>query len=173
MSPSKVSWDEEDFHRWRPLCHLMSTHGWLNDPCAPSYDTRSKTYYMGFQWNPKGWDWGNIAWGSATSKDLVNWQVSPIPSITPSSHQDSGGVFTGFMSPVKLQGTKTGSLSAFYTSAQQLPIHYTRDYNYGSEAIHAAISTDGGLTWLRHPANAVLRTSRGSQCNWMERSECL
>jgi beta-fructofuranosidase len=157
MSPSKIAWDEDDFHRWRPSCHLLAPHGWLNDPCAPSYNSATRTYYIGFQWNPRGWDWGNISWGAATSKDLINWTVSPVPSIEPLSE---AGVFTGCMVPestIKSQCSRSGStLNIFYTSAQRLPIHYTRDYDRGCEQIHAAKSNDGGLTWCRDARNPVL-----------------
>jgi len=157
MSPPETASDEDDFHRWRPLCHLQPTHGWLNDPCAPSYNSATKTYYIGFQWNPKGWDWGNISWGAATSKDLVNWTVSPVPSIEPLSE---AGVFTGCMLPdtaTRPQCSESdGTLTIFYTSAQRLPIHYTHEYDRGCEEIHAAQSDDGGLTWRRDEHNPVL-----------------
>ena len=157
MSPSETACDEDDFRRWRPLYHLLPTHGWLNDPCAPFYDSATQTYYIGFQWNPKGWDWGHISWGAATSEDLVNWTVSPVPSIEPLSE---AGVFTGCMVPdtaIKSQRSKSGNtLNIFYTSAQRLPIHYTCEYNRGCEEIHTASSDDGGLTWTRDARNPVL-----------------
>jgi beta-fructofuranosidase len=147
----------EAFSKWRPRVHLIAPRGWLNDPCAPGYDTASGKYHVGFQWNPDGWDWGNIAWGAATSEDLVNWKVSETPSIAPSATEDHAGVFTGAITSAKLP--REGSqdhLSCFYTSAQGSGIHYTRPYNRGSEVLHAATSVDGGLSWQRHPKNPIL-----------------
>jgi beta-fructofuranosidase len=147
----------EAFNKWRPRVHLIAPRGWLNDPCAPVYDTQSGKYHVGFQWNPDGWDWGNIAWGAATSEDLINWKVSETPSMAPSATEDHAGVFTGAITSAKLprEGSE-GHLSCFYTSAQGSGIHYTRPYNRGSEVLHAATSVDGGLSWQRHPKNPIL-----------------
>jgi beta-fructofuranosidase len=147
----------EAFDRWRPRIHLIAPRGWLNDPCALGHDTIRGQYHVGFQWNPHGWDWGNIAWGAATSKDLVHWKVSDTPSLAPSATEDHAGVFTGAMTSARLP--REGSedhLSCFYTSAQGSGIHYTKAYNRGSEVLHAATSIDGGLSWQRHPANPIL-----------------
>jgi beta-fructofuranosidase len=147
----------EAFNKWRPRIHLIAPRGWLNDPCALGYDAVRGQYHVGFQWNPHGWDWGNIAWGAATSKDLVHWEVSETPSLAPSATEDHAGVFTGAMTSARLP--REGSedhLSCFYTSAQGSNIHYTKLYNRGSEVLHAATSLDGGLSWQRHPANPIL-----------------
>jgi beta-fructofuranosidase len=145
------------FSKWRPRIHLIAPRGWLNDPCAPGYNPASGKYHVGFQWNPDGWNWGNIAWGAATSEDLVNWKVSDTPSIAPTATEDHAGVFTGAITSARLP--RDGSqdhLSCFYTSARGSNIHYTRPYKTGSEVLHAATSIDGGLSWQRHPKNPIL-----------------
>lgn len=155
--PDSNNTQREAFSKWRPRIHLIAPRGWLNDPCAPGYDTVSGKYHVGFQWNPDGWNWGNIAWGAATSEDLVNWKVSDTPSIAPSATKDHAGVFTGAITSARLP--REGSqdhLSCFYTSAQGSNIHYTRPYHRGSEVLHAATSIDGGLSWQRHPKNPIL-----------------
>jgi beta-fructofuranosidase len=155
--PYSNNTQREAFNRWRPRIHLIAPRGWLNDPCAPGYDPVCEKYYVGFQWNPDGWNWGNIAWGAATSEDMVNWKVSDTPSIAPSATEDHAGVFTGAITSARLP--REGSqdhLSCFYTSAQGSNIHYTRPYNTGSEVLHAATSIDGGLSWQRHPKNPIL-----------------
>jgi len=156
MIESASMTDSTLFTKWRPKVHLMPPHGWANDPCAPTYDPVRKQYHLAFQWNPNGFDWGDISWACAISKDLINWNVSPRPSIQPSIDKDPGGVFTGCMLPPNLAGADDGSLTCFYTSAQRLPIHYTLPYCHGSEQLHMANSNNGGLTWQRHPGNPFL-----------------
>ncbi|PNP79283.1 hypothetical protein FNYG_07359 [Fusarium nygamai] len=146
--------NENAHRRWRPRYHLMPPTGWLNDPCAPGYDAVHDVYHVGFQWNPKKPEWGDISWGSALSKDLVSWDVSGSPSIRPSKKYDGEeGVFTGCWSPVP---SVPGRSTAFYTSARRLPIHHTLPYNWGSEAICIATSGDAGRTWQRGNAPTVL-----------------
>ncbi|OBW63738.1 MAG: Uncharacterized protein AUREO_061960 [Aureobasidium pullulans] len=149
--------DHGIFGKWRPRMHLIAPRGWLNDPCAPLYDASTGKYHIGFQWNPDGWEWGNIAWGAAISEDLINWKVSETPSIAPSATEDKAGVFTGAVSPINLP--REGSqdhLTCFYTSAQGSNIHYSHLYEKGSEQLHAATSVDGGISWQRCPQNPIL-----------------
>lgn len=155
--PDSKSTEREAFDRWRPRVHLIAPRGWLNDPCALGHNPATGKYHVGFQWNPSGWNWGNISWGAATSDDLVNWKVSNTPSIAPSATEDIAGVFTGAITEARLprEGYKD-HLSCFYTSAQGSDIHYTRPYERGSEKLHAATSIDGGLSWQRHPSNPIL-----------------
>lgn len=145
----------EAYHRWRPRYHLMPPRGWLNDPCAPAYDAVHDVYHVGFQWNPKKPEWGDISWGAALSKDLLFWDIGSSPSITPSSkHNGEAGVFTGCWSPMTVA---PGQSTAFYTSARILPIHHTLPYNWGSEAICIATSPDAGRTWQRRHESTVLQ----------------
>ncbi|KAF4437808.1 hypothetical protein F53441_12949 [Fusarium austroafricanum] len=153
--PSAESQYKNAYRRWRPRYHVMPPTGWLNDPCAPGYDPTHDVYHVGFQWNPKKPEWGDISWGSALSKDLVYWETGNMPSIKPSAkHDGEAGVFTGCWSPVT---AAPGRGTAFYTSARILPIHHTLPYNRGSEAICMATSVDAGRTWQREHGSAVLQ----------------
>jgi len=162
--PTEVKSDQiyqkhDAFHRWRPRFHLLAAGGWMNDPCAPGYDTRTGLYHVNFQWNPKGISWGNMSWGSAQSPDLVRWTVSKFPSITPTTALDPGGVFTGCTLPETITNSMASSsmkLTAFYTSAQKLPISYRIPYTRGSEQLALATSPDNGRTWERIPNNILL-----------------
>lgn len=113
----------------------------MNDPCAPGYDKERGLYVLSFQWNPKAAVWGNMSWGSATSKDLVTWTISDTPSMIP-DEQDPSGVFTGSMIP--------NSTDVFYTSAHQLPISYHLPYHHGMEKLHHASSNNSGKTWRKN-----------------------
>ncbi|KEF56363.1 uncharacterized protein A1O9_07944 [Exophiala aquamarina CBS 119918] len=148
------------FRQWRPQYHILAPGGWMNDPCAPGYDARRGLYHVNFQWNPKGNSWGNISWGSAQSPDLVQWTVSQTPSITPTAALDICGVFTGCSLPKNnITHSMTASdskLTAFYTSAQKLPISYRKPYTRGSEQLAVAMSPDNGRTWERLSSNNIL-----------------
>ena len=147
---------QQHFSRWRPSYHLMAPYGWMNDPCAPGYDPSTNAYHVAFQWNPKGNDWGDIAWGHAISSDMVSWRVSPAPCLTPDTRYDCCGVFTGCYRPTDVSGEVNGTLSYFYTSVNQLPIHYTLPYAHGCESLSLATSIDGGKSWHKHFSNPIL-----------------
>ncbi|KAL2788060.1 glycosyl hydrolase [Aspergillus keveii] len=145
-----------EFTRWRPSFHLIAPLNWLNDPCGPGYDPSTKKYHVAYQWNPKGNDWGNIAWGRATSSDLVSWEVDQEPCLVPAAPYDNKGIFTGCFQPMNLRGEKDGTLLYFYTSVNKLPIHYTLPYTPGCETLSVALSNDQGRTWERYAQNPIL-----------------
>ena len=140
---------------WRPAFHLTAPHGWLNDPCGLGYYPITKLYHLSFQWNPHGNDWGNVSWGHSVSSDLVSWETSPRPCLTPSAQYDKCGVFTGCLRPTGIHGDG-GTLTYMYTSVGHLPIHYTLPYIPGSESLSLAVSQDGGDTWKRADCNPIL-----------------
>ncbi|KAJ5313767.1 uncharacterized protein N7443_000651 [Penicillium atrosanguineum] len=141
--------------RSKPHFHLSAPSGWQNDPCGLGFDPSTGLYHMFFQWNPYGNDWGNMSWGHATSSDLVSWETSSIPALTPSAEYDRCGVFTGCMRATDIHGN-TGSLTVAYTSVRQLPIHYTLPYTTGCESLSLATSKNGGKTWQREVCNPIL-----------------
>lgn len=152
------------YSRWRPSYHLIAPRGWINDPCAPGYIPSTGRYHVGFQWNPKGAEWGDVVWGKAFSADLVAWDVSETPSLERDAPYDHAGVFTGCWRPTGVdgaekkgeEGTKEGAVSFIYTSVSRLPIHYTKAYHRGCETLSLATSQDGGQTWVKDARNPVL-----------------
>lgn len=151
---------DEDASRWRPSYHLISTHGWLNDPCAPGFIPSTGTYHVGFQWNANGAEWGDIVWGNAFSKDLVTWQVTETPVLQSDAPYDHAAVFTGCWVPTGVDGQigegPSGVVTVAYTSVTRLPIHYTREYHRGCESLSLATSKDGGKTWTKLDNNPIL-----------------
>lgn len=141
---------QERFSRWRPSYHVMAASGWMNDPCAPGYDPKTGLYHIGYQLNPNGVDWGDIAWGSATSPDMINWKHRESPCMSPDRPYDDKGVFTGC-----LINANDGSLTYAYTSVNHLPIHHTLQHVRGSESLSLAKSWDGGESWQKIDANPI------------------
>lgn len=150
----------ESAARWRPSYHLIATHGWLNDPCAPGFIPSTGTYHVGFQWNANGAEWGDIVWGNAFSKDLVTWDVSEAPILRSDAPYDHAAVFTGCWVPTGVDGQsgegKSGKVTVAYTSVTRLPIHYTREYHRGCESLSLATSSDSGKTWTKLENNPIL-----------------
>lgn len=149
---------EGDFWRWRPRYHAIATRGWMNDPCGPIFNSSTGLYHLGFQWNPRGCAWGNMSWGSMLSEDLLHWDVSDKPSMEISGEgQDPEGVYSGCALATDPRAVVNGSLTAFYTSCNLLPLHYTLPYARGSERLHMATSADNGRTWRKYSGNPLLR----------------
>ncbi|KAJ4172633.1 hypothetical protein NW754_002835 [Fusarium falciforme] len=145
--------------RWHPspTYHLKAPQGWINDPCAPGFDTSTGTYHLSYQWNPNSCDWGDIAWGHFTSSDGLHWKHNgDQPVLEPSESYDDKGIFTGCFYPTGLRGEK-GQLTVVYSSITNLPIHWTLPYTRDCAGLAVATSDDGGKTWKKSEQNPILR----------------
>ncbi|KAK1360995.1 Beta-fructofuranosidase [Heracleum sosnowskyi] len=82
-------WSNEMLSWQRTSYHFQPQKNWMNGPL----------FYMGwyhffYQYGPNSALWGNITWGHAVSKDLINWFHLPI-AMVPDSWFDRDGVWTG------------------------------------------------------------------------------
>ncbi|CAK3965269.1 glycoside hydrolase family 32 [Lecanosticta acicola] len=155
------------YTRWRPQSHFIAPAGWMNDPCGAMYDPVRDEYHMSYQWHPEHFNWGNISWGSATSKDLItwtdhgSWQGTDALILGPSGNGSYNGlgIFSGTAQPVNLHGEQDGTLLIFYTSVSKLPTSWSIPYQPYTETQSLATSKDGGKTWQEYAGNPVIDTT--------------
>ncbi len=132
--------------RYRPQFHFTSMKNWLNDPngCV-FYDDE---YHMFFQHNPQGINWGNMTWGHAVSRDLVQWQQLP-HALYPDDNGVcySGSAVVDWDDSAGFQIGMEKVLVAIYTSKGR------------RELQSLAYSNDRGRTWEKYSDNPVLLDS--------------
>lgn len=157
--------DNSLFTRWRPIYHFSSPNSWMNDPCAPLYNPKTKTYHLYYQVQPGYVQWGNISWGHAKSKDMIfwedviSWKGYHYLTLTPglANYQSIRGVFTGSALPVSIDGNiNNGIITVIYTSVKYLPISWNGPYQKGSETQSLAVSYDDGITYEEYADNPVI-----------------
>ena len=76
----------------RPVVHLGSRIGWMNDPNG--FSLYKGRYHLFYQYHPFSSVWGPMHWGHAVSDDLVHWEHLPA-ALAPDSPYDSSGCFSG------------------------------------------------------------------------------
>lgn len=76
----------------RPVVHLGSRIGWMNDPNG--FSIYKGQYHLFYQYHPYESVWGPMHWGHAVSDDLVHWEYLPA-ALAPDERYDSSGVFSG------------------------------------------------------------------------------
>ena len=133
-----------DSERARPRFHFTSRRGWLNDPNGMVYD--GQLWHLYYQHNPFGWNWGNMHWGHATSKNLARLAGT---ADSPLSQKVRRLVFfrqRGGRSRRTVPASsraRTTSLVLAYTSTGR------------GECI--AYSNDQGQTWTEYEGNPVVK----------------
>ncbi|MBX7256017.1 MAG: glycoside hydrolase family 32 protein [Candidatus Hydrogenedentes bacterium] len=136
--------------RLRPQFHFSPQRGWNNDPNGLVY--YKGEYHLFFQHNPVGWNWGNMTWGHAVSKDLVHWT-----ELGDAIHPDKlGTIFSGsaVIDEANTTGFKTGDESPIvcvYTSAGGTG-RWSEDQPFTQSL---AYSNDRGRSWTKYSGNPV------------------
>ncbi len=128
--------------RSRGQVHFSAGRGWINDPNGLAFYRGE--YHLFFQHNPHGWNWGDMHWGHATSRDLVHWEEHP-DALQPDK---IGPIFSG--STVVDWGNTSG---LGHPGDPPLVLIYTAAGPRGGEAI--ASSTDG-RTFAKYVRNPVI-----------------
>ncbi len=141
--------------KYRPQFHFSPIVGWNNDPNGLVFSEGE--WHLYFQHNPYGWNWGNMHWGHAVSRNLVNWTQLPI-AIYPHTYGDwvfSGGAVVDRDNAGGFRTDDEEVIVASYTSTGR------------GEAI--AYSNDRGRTFTDYPGNPVVKhQGRDPKIIWYE-----
>ena len=150
------TFDTTNREKFRPVYHFSPLYGWMNDPNGMVY--KDGEYHLFYQHNPYGSKWGNMNWGHAISKDLINWEYRP-DAITPDAF---GTIFSGsaVVDHNNTAGFGAGAIIAIYTQ------------NGDRQVQSIAYSTDNGRTFTKYADNPVLvseaRDFRDPKVFWYE-----
>lgn len=121
------SWKDSELDQaygqeFRNRFHFAPFKNWMNDPNGLC---RFKGYYhLFYQYNPNGFQWGNMHWGHGVSKDLIHWKHLPIAAYPQIELQDNAG-FRG--------GAFSGSAVVVN---DQLQLFYTRHFGKSDRSWH-------------------------------------
>jgi fructan beta-fructosidase len=141
----------------RPQFHFTSQRGWLNDPNGLVY--YQGEYHLFYQHNPYGWNWGNMHWGHAVSKDLIHWRELPI-ALYPPRFGDwcfSGSAVVDERNTSSFKKGREDVLVAAFTSTGR-----------GECMVY---SNDRGRTWQEFEGNPVVKhQGRDPRLLWHEPS---
>lgn len=155
--------DSTDTPQWRPQIHFTPQKNWTNDPNGLIF--YKGEYHLFFQHNPFGFQWGNMSWGHAKSKDLMHWEELPV-----AIRNGKEFIFSGCVVEDKTHASGLGD-----PSKDLLIAIYTADYPYTREEQHLAYSIDDGITWTKYSGNPILNIQykdfRDPNVFWHEESK--
>lgn len=158
---------------YRPQLHFTSKINWINDPNGLMYNAKTKEYHLYYQYNPYGYDWGNMHWGHAVSKDLISWEEREI-ALYPDK---LGTIFSG--SGVIDKKNVTGLFDEDIAPESRMLAFYTYDpgdEEHGQQNIALAYSLDDGDTWIKYnngesiianPRNKYTQNFRDPKVIWV------
>lgn len=135
-------WTNDMLSWQRTTFHFQPQENWMNDPNGPLF--HMGWYHLFYQYNPDSAIWGNITWGHAISRDLINWLHLPF-AMQPDQWYDINGVWTG---------------SATILPDGKIVMLYTGDTDdlvqVQNLAYPANLSDPLLLNWIKYPDNPVM-----------------
>ena len=130
----------------RPRFHFAPARNWMNDPNGLIF--YKGKYHLFFQYNPEGDQWGNMSWGHATSKNLIDWDEHPVAIAYTDTHAIfSGSAVVDYFNTTGFGTVETPAMVAIFTD-------HTHDGSRQAQSL--AYSVDEGMTWTRYEDNPVL-----------------
>ncbi|MBN1853247.1 MAG: glycoside hydrolase family 32 protein [Pirellulales bacterium] len=151
--PGSDTWYTE---KLRPQFHFSQVVGWNNDPNGMVF--HDGHWHLFFQHNPVGWNWGNMTWGHAISRDLIHWEQLP-NALFPRT-MAVGDCFSGG-GTVDIQNT-----AGWKTGTEDVLVVFLTDTGAGESL---AYSNDGGRTFTWYPGNPVVKhRGRDPKVIWYE-----
>ncbi len=144
--------------RYRQQVHFSNKRGWNNDPNGMIY--HEGKWHLYFQYNPYGWNWGNMHWGHAVSTDLIHWEELPAALYSPDhGHMAFSGGAT--IDPNNTTGFRRNGVNPLIAT-------YTRT----GSGEHLALSYDNGRTFEEYEGNPVVEhNGRDPKVIWYEPEE--
>jgi fructan beta-fructosidase len=127
----------------RPVYHYTPAANWLSDPNGLVH--AGGLWHLFYQYNPLHDQWGHMAWGHATSADLVEWAEQPPALLEDSEHLIFSG--SAVVDGADCGGFGSSAIVALYTGAAQAG---------GRQVQCLASSVDNGNTWAKFAGNPVL-----------------
>ncbi|XP_039037703.1 acid beta-fructofuranosidase-like [Hibiscus syriacus] len=132
---SMLSWQRTAFH-------FQPEKNWMNDPNGPLF--YKGWYHFFYQYNPNAAVWGDIVWGHAVSKDLIDWLHLPLAMVADQWY-DKNGVWTGSATVLH-----DGKIVMLYTGS-------TIEGVQVQNLAYPANQSDPLLVhWVKYPHNPVL-----------------
>lgn len=122
------------------LFHFTGEPGWVGEPAGWVY--REGIYHLFYEYNPTRETYGNIHWGHAESRNLLEWTIRPI-ALSPDSlgYLRAGSVVVDTNRTSGLGEAADIPFLAFYTYANPAL----------TQTIGMAYSTDKGRCWTKLP----------------------
>lgn len=128
----------------RPLFHLSSRIGWMNDPNG--FSVYKGEYHLFYQYHPYSLQWGPMHWGHAVSTDLLRWKYLPA-ALAPDQGYDENGCFSG--SAIELPD---GRQLLMYTGVKE----FMRGDGIRQVIQNQCLAVGDGLDYEKMPVNPVL-----------------
>ena len=129
----------------RPLFHLSSRVGWMNDPNGFSY--YQGKYHLFYQYYPYESKWGPMHWGHAVSEDLLHWEYLPA-ALAPDTPADKDGCFSG--SAVELADGRQLLMYTGVSAGPKLPDGTSDDRQT------QCVAVGDGVNYEKYSGNPVL-----------------
>nr|XP_043634575.1 beta-fructofuranosidase, soluble isoenzyme I-like [Erigeron canadensis] len=139
---------QSDRLKWeRTAFHFQPAKNFIYDPNGPLF--HMGWYHLFYQYNPYGPVWGNMSWGHAVSKDMINWFELPV-ALVPTKWYDIEGVLSGSTTVLP-----NGQIFALYTGNAE-------DFSQlQCKAVPVNTSDPLLVEWVKHEDNPILYTPPG------------